>query len=88
MRELKKALVSISALVLIFASVFGFFSINAQAEGATDAATIDGVAIYGDKVAVTKYGVVLNGYDFTGYYVYLEANNVILENDLRGFTWM
>ncbi len=82
---MKKGLRIISALCmfLFFVGSISIFSITAQAKNADDAVTDNPgkVFIYsGERVAIESDGVVLDGYDFTGYNVFIRANNVTVKN--------
>ena len=80
MRELMKKVLMAVAMLFFFAGSMGFFSITAQAKNADDAAALDGVKKDAYNVTIKKDGVVLDGYDLTGYGVYIEVNNAVVKN--------
>ncbi|MCR4929846.1 MAG: right-handed parallel beta-helix repeat-containing protein, partial [Lachnospiraceae bacterium] len=85
MKVLKKSLINSLLALLVFAGVIGVYSIKAKAAktGADAASDIDGIFIhsaYPDRLAIEKDGIVLEGYDLTGFNVFIRANNVTVKN--------
>ena len=84
MKKKIKSMVSVLLIpFLILVGCFSLLSIKAEAKGAADAASLDGVYIFPDtmtRIIIDKAGVDLNGYDFSGYDVWIKADNVTVQN--------
>ena len=84
MKKVSRLIFSTLAGLLFFVGSVGLLSINAEAKNGQDAANdIDGIYIhsgYEDRIAIEKDGIVLDGYDLTGYNVFIRAKNVTVKN--------
>ncbi len=84
MKKVCRLLFSALAGFLLFMGSIGLLSIKAEAKNGQDAANdIDGIYIHEgveDRLAIEKDGIVLDGYNLSGYNVYIRANNVTVKN--------
>ena len=73
---------SVVCFFAAFLVIFSALSVNVKAQGPEEAGQIEGVLKHNDRNSITIYGdgAVVDGFDLTGYDVYISANNVTLKN--------
>ena len=77
-----KSFLSVICFFTAFVGIICALSVNVKAQGPDEAGQIEGVLKHLDSNTITIYGdgAVVDGFDLTGYDVWISANNATLKN--------